>query len=311
MADIVVIPEAAHYIVMDVAGGGGAGQDGNGIVSITQPSDFVLRIETNDFTEDFELFQGAKGDKGDKGDTGNTGATGATGPSSLEPFIDAPEELEHFTGYRATDLSLVFGSFTNSGGTVTQLASSNGVFKSVSALRLSVNNSGANSLALLRKSSIFNPTYNPVNNEFDFEIGFTVPQLPTSAQNFHLEVSAVSTALNTAFSNAVAGIAGRIEFNASAGRAAFVLETRNASVSSTAIAATTVVINTAYKMRIRLNQPAGTAQLLVNGTVVATLSTNLPNVLLMKRILMIKITGTGGGTETADIDYHYDKIRFL
>jgi hypothetical protein len=249
------------------------------------------------------------GQDGATGPQGATGATGPAGPSSLEPFIDAPEELEHFTGYRGGDFSLVFANFTNSGGAITQGTTNNAAFKSISLIRNTIVPSGGSPLTLFRKSSGFLPTYNPAKNDFLFELGFSIAQLPTSGENFVVEISGVNLALNTAFSSAASGIAARVTFDATAGRAIFQLETRLASVSSTAAAATTVAINTAYKMRLRLNQPSGVAQLLVNGTVVATLATNLPTALLMKRILFLKTAGSG--TVTADYDYHYDKITFL
>jgi len=276
--------------------------------------DFYLNTTTSDVSQKqsgtWVVVTNIKGAQGIQGEQGIQGNTGATGPSSLQPFIDAPEELEHFTGYRgAADFSLVFGTFTNSGGAIAQVVADNTAFKSITLIRNTIVPLGSNPLTLFRKSSIFLPSYNPAKNEFLFELGFSIAQLPTSAENFAVEISGVNLALNTAFSGSASGIAARVIFDATVGRAIFQLETRNASVSSTAAASTTVAINTAYKMRLRLNQPSGVAELLVNGTVVATLATNLPTALLMKRILFLKTNGSG--TVTADYDYHYDKITFL
>jgi hypothetical protein len=254
--------------------------------------------------------QGVQGVQGIQGVKGDTGANGANGITSFEPFIDAPEELEHFSGYRGgVDYSLVFAPFTNSGGAVAQVTSNVSAFKSISLIRNTLVPVGSNPLVCFRKSSVTLPTHNPLKNDFILELGFAVPQLPTSAENFAVEISATSTQVNTAFTNAVDGIAGRLIYDATAGRAVFILETRSSNVSSTAIASTTVAINTAYKMRIRLNQPSGIAQLLINGSIVASLSTNLPSVLLVKRLLFLKTNGSG--TVTADYDYHYDKITFI
>jgi hypothetical protein len=275
--------------------------------------DFYLNTTTQDVSQKqsgtWVVIANIKGAQGIQGEQGIQGATGATGPSSLQPFIDAPEELEHFTGYRGgADFSLVFGAQT-ANSTIVQLTTENTAFESISVIRNTLTPTTGNSLTQFRKSSVFLPTYNPVKNDFIFELGFAIPQLPTAAQNFQIEVSAGSSANNVGFASYVDGVAARLEFNASTGRPSFVLETRAANVSSTAVATITVAINTEYKMRVRLNQPSGVAELIVNGTVVATLATNLPTALLMKRILFIKTAGTG--TVIADYDYHYDKITYL
>jgi hypothetical protein len=326
---------------------GSNGGDGNGITAITQPSPDIMRVATRDLAPvDITLVSGNNGTNGatwyisnsaPSNGTGvngdlhvNTtswqvsvkqsgswvsqgsikGENGAAGPTSIEPFIDAPEELEHFRGFRGVpEFSQVFGVFVNSGGSIGQATTDVAALKSISVVRNLLTPSGSNPLTLFRKAAIFLPTYNTAKNDFLFELGFAIPQLPTSGENFQVEVSAINAAVNTSFGNVTTGIAARLEFNASVGRAAFVLETKNGGVSSTAIATTSVAINTLYKIRIRLNQPSNTAQLLVNGTVVATLATNLPTGLLMKRILFLKTAGTG--TVECYYSYHYERISYI
>jgi len=55
------------------------GTDGNGITAITQPSDFVMRVETRDFAPvNINLFQGPSGANGTNGTNGTNGINGAT-----------------------------------------------------------------------------------------------------------------------------------------------------------------------------------------------------------------------------------------
>jgi len=254
---------------------------------------------------------GATGDTGPKGDTG---ATGAIGPNSLEFLGANEEEIEHFPGYlNIGQNTLLFASSTNAGGSIAQAQGTNTVFKSQSLINFTLAPAGGTALCCFRKSStLLIPTLKTSVSNILLEAFFSVPQLPTVAQNFQYEISLTNVTSQLDFNNATAGVAARLEYNAVSGTATFVLQSRNLSTNSFAYASTVPAINTPTKMGIRYSFTNLLLELLINGNTVASLSgalANLPDATLTKRLLFIKTAGSG--TVSATTDYFYTKITNL
>jgi hypothetical protein len=260
---------------------------------------------------------GAKGDtgaNGNTGPTGNTGATGATGPNSLEFLGANEEEIEHFAGYlNIGQNSLLLGGSTNAGGSIAQQQGTNTVFKSQSLTNFGLVPAGGTSLCCFRKSTtLFIPTLKTSVSNILLETFFSVPQLPTVAQNFQYEISLINVISQLDFNNATAGVAARLEYNAVTGTATYVLQSRNASANSFAYASTVPAINTPTKMGIKYSFTSTSLELLINGNTVASLTgafSNLPDATLTKRLLFIKTAGSGNVFATTD--YFYTKITNL
>ncbi len=261
---------------------------------------------------------GAIGQTGPTGATGAIGQTGPTGPSSLQFLTDNEEEVEHFASYiNVGQNSLLYSSSTNSGGSIAQAQTTNTVFKSQSLLNFTIVPAGSNPLCALRKSTaVFIPIFKSSTSDIYFETFFSVPQLPTVTENFQYEIALLTQNSQIDFnSGATGGVGARLEYNATAGTATFVLQSRNANTNSFAFPATGTnmpVINTPTKMAIRYSFTNLLLELLINGSTVASLSgalVNLPNATLTKRLLFIKTAGSG--TVFAITDYLYTKVTHL
>ena len=293
----------AVYINRSVAGGGGAGQDGNGIVSITQPEPLVLRIETNDFTDDFQLFQGpqgiqgiqgiqgVKGDKGDKGDTGNTGATGATGadgPSSLLPFINKQSFVDHLMpiGTNGGVFTTNFQASVRSGsGTVA--FRNNQTLGGGGQITLSKGVTGSSDLIIRRSSGLSGGRIG--TTPVDYVFCFYADALPNGTDNSVLRFCAQNDATSSITPANRTGVYVDFAWQTDGVKATF--SCFNNTVSTVVVDTLVLATGTLYCVRVRVSST--TAQLFINGVLRQTINTNLPVFAPIQMSVGLLRTGNG------------------
>lgn len=277
----------AVYINRSVAGSS-TGGDGNGIVSITQPSDFVLRIETNDFTEDFELFQGIQGEKGDKGDKGDTGNTGADGPSSLLPFINKQSFVDHLMpiGTNGGVFTTNFQASVRSGsGTVA--FRNNQTLGGGGQITLSKGTTGSSDLVIRRSSGLSGGRIG--TTPVDYVFCFYADALPNGTDNSVLRFCAQNDATSSITPANRTGVYVDFAWQTDGVKATF--SCFNNTVSTVVVDTLALATGTLYAVRIRVSST--TAQLFINGVLRQTINTNLPVFAPIQMSVGLLRTGSG------------------
>jgi hypothetical protein len=257
------------------------GNDGNGIVTITQPSDFVLRVETDDFTNDFELFQGP------------------AGPSSLLEFINKQSFFDHLTpaatptlGYAVNFQAVVrsgsgTAAFRNThtiggGGQITLNSGGAGASGSTD---LSIRSGGGLSGIKIGATPI------------DYIFCFYADTLQTSGDSSVFRLCAQNNNTASLTETNRTGFYVDFAWNTDGVKATFSCfnGTGPSSFLSTVLPLDTLALTsgTLYAVRVRVSNTA--AQFYINGVLRGTIQTNLPVFLPIQISVGLYRTGSGAG----------------
>ena len=286
---------------------GALSTDGNGITSIEQPSDLVMRVKTRDLPAvDIVLRAGGQGDKGDKGDRGDRGI------SDLSFQKVAHQTIEHFEGSAVTGvISNFYTTLTQNGAVITQRSTAKSGFKSATLVDFSVALSAGAAQVILRKAigaTVFAYIFNPAAQSCEMEMKFLLDQLPTSANDFLLDMKMTDTS-SAAFESSPNGVQAKIYWDSGLGRAAIALTTKETNPTTQISSETSsfeLQAGVVYTMRIIYVRSANLCNLYMatalpnNNAQVASRTLRLPSTFLSPSVRILKVTGSSAVTGTID-----------